>query len=65
VSPKNLDRAALPRWERHFRKTERLESQLQRHRQALEIQGKASEALSRLLAEATEEETQQSNRPKP
>jgi transposase len=51
--------------ERLKRKNERLESQLAKHRQALEIQGKASEALSRLLAEATEEATQQPERPKP
>jgi len=61
-SKRSADRAEI---ERLKRKTERLESQLQKHRQALEIQGKASEALSRLLAEATEEETQQPNRPKP
>ena len=51
--------------ERLKRKNERLESQLARHRQALEIQGKASEALSRLLAEATEETTQRPGQPKP
>jgi transposase len=36
------------------RRNECLEEQLARHRQALEIQGKASELLSRLLAESTE-----------
>ena len=49
--------------ERLKRKNERLESQLAKHRQALEIQGKASEALSRLLAEATEETTQRPEQP--
>jgi transposase len=44
--------------ERLKKRNERLESQLQRHREALEIQGKASELLSRLLAEGTEETTQ-------
>jgi transposase len=47
------------------RKVERLEAQLQKHRQALEIQGKASELLSRLLAESAEETAQQPERPKP
>jgi transposase-like protein len=51
--------------ERLRRRAERLEGQLARHRQALEIQGKASELLARLLAEGAEEETQQPDRPQP
>jgi transposase len=46
------------------RRNEKLEDQLQKHKQALEIQGKASELLARLLAESTEETTQQPKRPK-
>ena len=61
-SKRSADRAEI---ERLKRKNERLESQLAKHRQALEIQGKATEALSRLLAEAAEETTQQPERPKP
>ena len=38
---------------------ERLEGQLANHKQALEIQGKASELLSRLLAESSENEAEQ------
>jgi transposase len=45
--------------ERLRRRNERLEVQLQKHKQALEIQGKASELLSRLLAESAEETAQQ------
>jgi len=45
------------------RRNEKLEDQLQKHKQALEIQGKASELLARLLAESTEETTQQPKRP--
>jgi len=45
--------------ERLRKKTERLEDQLARHRQALEIQGKASELLAQLLAESDPETTQQ------
>src|SRR5271170_6671991 len=41
--------------ERLRKKTERLEDQLARHRQALEIQGKASELLAQLLAESDPE----------
>jgi transposase len=48
--------------ERLRRRNERLEDQLAKHRQALEIQGKASELLSRLLAEGTEETSQQPGR---
>ena len=44
------------------RRTEKLEDQLPKHKQALEIQGKASELLARLLAESTEETTQQPKR---
>jgi transposase-like protein len=51
--------------ERLRRRNERLEDQLQKHKQALEIQGKASELLSRLLAESTEETTQQPERREP
>ena len=61
-SKRSADQAEI---ERLKKKTERLESQLAKHRQALEIQGKASEALSRLLAEATEEEIQRPERQKP
>ena len=61
-SKRSADKAEI---ERLKKKNERLESQLQKHRHALEIQGKASEALSRLLAEATEETTQQHDRPRP
>lgn len=50
--------------ERLRKRNARLESQLQRHREALEIQGKASELLSRLLAEGTEETTEQPKKPK-
>ena len=45
------------------RRNEKLEDQLQKHKQALEIQGKASELLARLLAESSEETTQQPKRP--
>jgi transposase-like protein len=51
--------------ERLRRRTERLEDQLAKHKQALEIQGKASELLARLLAESTEETAQQLDRPQP
>lgn len=37
----------------------RLEDQLQRHKQALEAQGKASELLARLLAESEDDEPRQ------
>jgi transposase-like protein len=40
------------------RRNERLEDQLRKHKQALEIQGKASELLARLLAESDPEATQ-------
>ncbi len=46
------------------RRNEKLEDQLAKHKQALEIQGKASELLARLLAESTEETAQQPERPK-
>jgi transposase-like protein len=46
--------------ERLRRRNARLEEQLARHRQALEIQGKASELLARLLAGSDEETRQQS-----
>ena len=46
------------------RRNEKLEAQLQKHKQALDIQGNASELLARLLAESTEETTQQPERPK-
>jgi len=45
------------------RRNDLLEDQLRKHKQALEIQGKASELLARLLAEGTEETTQQPKRP--
>lgn len=47
------------------RRAERLEEQLAKHKQALEIQGKASELLARLLAESAEETNQQPDRPQP
>jgi transposase len=48
--------------ERLRRRNERLEDQLAEHRQALEIQGKASELLPGLLAEGTGETSQQRGR---
>jgi transposase len=45
--------------ERARRRIERLEDQLAKHRLALEIQGKASELLERLLAESEEDNKQQ------
>jgi len=54
--------AAEAEIERLRRRNERLEDQLAKHRQALEIQGKASELLSRLLAEG-DPTTQQPERP--
>lgn len=51
--------------ERLRRRNAKLEDQLARHRKALEIQGKASELLSRLLAESTEETGQQPDGPRP
>jgi transposase-like protein len=50
--------------ERLRRQNARLTDQLARHKQALEIQGKAGELLSRLLAESTEDADQQ-QRPRP
>ena len=44
---------------RATKRIERLEGQLANHKQALEIQGKASELLSRLLAESSENEAEQ------
>jgi hypothetical protein len=44
--------------DRAHRKIERLEGELAKHRLALEIQGKASELLERLLAESAEEKRQ-------
>jgi transposase-like protein len=44
--------------ERARRRIERLEDQLAKHRLALEIQGKASELLERLLAESDEDKRQ-------
>jgi transposase len=41
------------------RRNERLESELAKHKLALEIQGKASELLERLLAESDEQKRQQ------
>lgn len=49
--------------ERLRKRAARLEDQLAKHKQALEIQGKASELLARLLAESTEEGAQQPERP--
>ena len=45
--------------DRLVRRNERLEDQLTKHKQALEIQGKASELLARLLAESADTETEQ------
>jgi transposase len=45
--------------ERAQRRIARLEDQLQRHKQALEAQGKASELLARLLAESEDDTTRQ------
>jgi transposase len=45
--------------DRAQRKIERLEGELAKHRLALEIQGKASELLGRLLAKSTGEQRQQ------
>ena len=45
--------------DRARRKIERLEDDLVKHRLALQIQGKASELLERLLAESDEEKRQQ------
>jgi len=45
--------------EKAKKKIERLEDKLDRHRQGLEIQGKASELLARLLAESKDDETRQ------
>lgn len=45
--------------DRAHRRIERLEGELAKHRLALEIQGKASELLGRLLAESDEEKRQQ------
>jgi transposase len=48
--------------ERLRRRNTRLEEQLAKHRQALEVQGKASELLSRLLAESAESSQQPDRR---
>ena len=45
--------------ERLRKRNARLEDQLDRHRKALEAQGKASELLARLLAESADTETEQ------
>ncbi len=45
--------------ERLRKRTQRLEDQLVKHKQALEIQGKASELLARLLAESADDEMRQ------
>jgi transposase-like protein len=41
------------------KRNERLEDQLTKHKQVLEIQGKTSELLARLLAESEDDETRQ------
>jgi transposase-like protein len=51
--------------ERLRRRAERLEEQLAKHKQALEIQGKASELLARLLAESADEQSQRPDRGQP
>jgi len=53
--PSSAERELL----RANKRIERLEGQLAHHKQALEIQGKASELLSRLLAESSENEAEQ------
>ncbi len=61
LAPKRRPKRQSPEeLERLRKRTARLEEQLARHRQALEIQGKASELLARLLAESGEETRQQS-----
>lgn len=61
ANPSRQRSAEKAELERLRKKNARLEDQLRRHREALEIQGKASELLSRLLAEGTEETDQQPN----
>ena len=50
--------------ERLRRRNERLEDLLAKHKQALEIQGKASELLARLLADSDPETSQQPEGPR-
>jgi transposase InsO family protein len=52
-SQRTSDRKAL---ERAPRKIARLEDQLDRHRKALQVQGKATELLAKLLAESQDDE---------
>ncbi len=61
LAPKSRRRRSSTQVEldRANRKVERLEGELAKHRLALEIQGKASELLERLLAESDEETRQQ------
>ncbi len=61
LAPKSRRRSSQAQIEldRARRRIERLEGELAKHRLALEIQGKASELLERLLAESTEEPRQQ------
>jgi transposase len=61
LAPKDRRRRSPAQVEldRAQRRIERLEGELAKHRLALEIQGKASELLERLLAESTEEQRQQ------
>lgn len=47
-----------------WRRNDKLEERLHTHKQALEIQGKASELVTRLLTESAEETTQQPPGPK-
>jgi transposase len=60
LEPKSRSRRSLEQveLERARRRIERLEDQLAKHRLALEIQGKASELLERLLAESDEDKRQ-------
>ena len=60
LAPKSRGRrsAAQVELDRARRRIERLEGELAKHRLALEIAGKASELLERLLAESTEETRQ-------
>ncbi|MDP9340666.1 MAG: hypothetical protein M3Q23_00880 [Actinomycetota bacterium] len=61
LAPKSRRRRTQAQVEldRAHRRIERLEGELAKHRLALEIAGKASELLERLLAESTEEHRQQ------
>jgi transposase-like protein len=61
LAPKHREKRSSAERElmRANKRIERLEGQLANHKQALEIQGKASELLARLLAESADTETPQ------